>query len=318
MIYIEKNVLPISVEARKYLEAWLDSDYDGEEIFREHIKKLIAKGNSGNQIWGIMHSKKLLRRYLLLEQGGVCCYCGNRIYYKEIAPVPVEHIKPKQKFKEDIFNYDNLVLSCSGGGRRIIHISENDTEDIEQLAGFYGVSVDSIEELYINDENFDQIGQAYDIENLKKGDRILIASVLDASEWHCDKKKGNKEIAITPLQKDCFDKFMYSWTDLEAIIEAKGQTKEATDSIDILGLNNNPIIKRGRKAAIERALNAKKKIVSLAKEKRLIGLKKYIEYYSKANEIHAPKLVTQDRNSYKSPFWFVTVAVLKGNTRLTI
>lgn len=52
-----------------------------------------------------------LRKYLLEEQGYICCYCMNTIncnYSK------IEHYKPQSKFRGLQLNYSNLFVACCG------------------------------------------------------------------------------------------------------------------------------------------------------------------------------------------------------------
>lgn len=58
--------------------------------------------------------KKALKLQLIDEQGGLCCYCGNRITYETSN---IEHFKPKDDslFPELQLEYSNLFSSCLGG-----------------------------------------------------------------------------------------------------------------------------------------------------------------------------------------------------------
>lgn len=58
--------------------------------------------------------KKQLKIQLLQEQGGICCYCGDRITYTDSN---IEHFLPKDDslFPELQLEYSNLLSSCLGG-----------------------------------------------------------------------------------------------------------------------------------------------------------------------------------------------------------
>lgn len=58
--------------------------------------------------------KKELKLQLIDEQGGLCCYCGDRITY---GTSNIEHFKPKDVslFPELQLVYSNLFSSCLGG-----------------------------------------------------------------------------------------------------------------------------------------------------------------------------------------------------------
>jgi uncharacterized protein (TIGR02646 family) len=50
-------------------------------------------------------------RSLLIEQGYICCYCGQRIGHRSSH---IEHLKPQADFPEDRLSYDNFLASCPG------------------------------------------------------------------------------------------------------------------------------------------------------------------------------------------------------------
>ncbi len=53
--------------------------------------------------------KQNLKRALLGEQGGPCCYCERHTTLNESH---IEHFKPREKFKTLMFDYNNLLCSC--------------------------------------------------------------------------------------------------------------------------------------------------------------------------------------------------------------
>ena len=59
--------------------------------------------------------KDELRRSLVCEQGGICCYCGKRIApdYSSV----IEHLLPKglPEYEHLQLDYSNLLCSCDGG-----------------------------------------------------------------------------------------------------------------------------------------------------------------------------------------------------------
>ena len=61
------------------------------------------------------HVKDELRENLFVEQGGICCYCGKRIFadYRSV----IEHMYPKGliQFSHLQLEYSNLLCSCDGG-----------------------------------------------------------------------------------------------------------------------------------------------------------------------------------------------------------
>ena len=103
---------------------------------QEEIDRKIAEGKSGEIIWKILasslskdeaindYSTPQLRRVLVEEQFHICCYCNDTIK-GESLDTKIEHFLPKETYKEDIFNYLNLLVACNGGERdakpRLLH-----------------------------------------------------------------------------------------------------------------------------------------------------------------------------------------------------
>lgn len=58
--------------------------------------------------------KQELKQQLIDEQGGLCCYCGDRITFETAN---IEHFRPKDetKYPELQLEYSNLLSSCLGG-----------------------------------------------------------------------------------------------------------------------------------------------------------------------------------------------------------
>lgn len=95
---------------------------------QEKIDRKIAEGKSGEIIWKILesslgkdeviydYSKPQLRKVLVEEQFHICCYCNDTIK-GESLDTKIEHFLPKETYKEDIFNYLNLLAACNGGER---------------------------------------------------------------------------------------------------------------------------------------------------------------------------------------------------------
>ena len=64
-----------------------------------------------------------LQEYLNKEQGGVCCYCGSKLFFPDTQHYSVEHVKPRNKYPELVGEYENLLLSC--------HSSEKERQDVK-------------------------------------------------------------------------------------------------------------------------------------------------------------------------------------------
>ena len=58
--------------------------------------------------------KDALRRSLVAEQKGICCYCMGRIFSRR-ETMKIEHWRPRSRFPNEQLNYDNLLGACLGG-----------------------------------------------------------------------------------------------------------------------------------------------------------------------------------------------------------
>lgn len=326
MIYIDKSQ-EISKAGIIYIDNWLNSYRDETKTFTKAIQEIKEDANpkKGERIWSLMTNKKNLKQSLLREQGFVCCYCGQRIFNNE--KTPIEHLKPKSlrdsygnyQNLDDIYNYQNLMASCAGSAKRIIHIVQENTETISSIAEFYEISPNRIEELYVDDTNFNIVRKEYDIENLQEGDRVLIVEPLPEEEQHCDTKKGKIPIFVHPLIPNCEDKFTYILKGLEVVIKEKELGDEVTrNSINTLGLNNNRQLNRQRKTAVDKARLLKNQIIKQTGTERIRKLRAVINHYSNQNEIYAPESTIEDAILFRPSFWFIYLAVFKNNIRVEI
>lgn len=71
-------------------------------------KKNNAKANWNDFSTSAEHRE--LREQLLAEQIGMCCYCEVML---TVDDAHIEHLKPKSKYQQERFAYDNLLASCN-------------------------------------------------------------------------------------------------------------------------------------------------------------------------------------------------------------
>ena len=58
--------------------------------------------------------KAILRKAMLSEQRGLCCYCMGRIHDKQ-GQIKIEHWQCIAKYPKNQLDYQNLLLACKGG-----------------------------------------------------------------------------------------------------------------------------------------------------------------------------------------------------------
>lgn len=104
------------------------------DVVRQHEAELQAKqldeqsllnpnihpGLTGSKLWKMVRDIKViphlwdLKHQMYDEQGGICCYCGLRIFEdSEGRKQSVEHVIPKGTHRELVGEYKNLLLTCS-------------------------------------------------------------------------------------------------------------------------------------------------------------------------------------------------------------
>jgi len=69
--------------------------------------------------------KDELREQLLEEQGFICCYCMNRIEFRNSK---IEHFNPRSLFREEQLDYHNLFIACLGGEGHTSNAQSCDTK----------------------------------------------------------------------------------------------------------------------------------------------------------------------------------------------
>ncbi len=110
MKYIEKNYATLDVMAhgRELVACQLDET-------SLSIPNESYPGRSGAELYELVRSMKTfpaIKQQLYKEQGGICCYCGAKLEYPYNPQYRIEHVKPKEKHRELVGEYKNLLLSC--------------------------------------------------------------------------------------------------------------------------------------------------------------------------------------------------------------
>ncbi|EAY30442.1 HNH endonuclease family protein [Microscilla marina] len=191
-----------------------------------------------------------LKKYLLEEQGYICCYCGMRIFDNHYTPI--EHLLPKDKDKypEKMYEYSNLFASCNGDQKNITHVCEAD-DTWEVIMQKYHTNKEVLYAMNFAEKPHKKINPYTDL--LQKGDSVIVQVVSSPKKLHCDAKKSNKEIAIHPKMTNCESYFVY---DYGGAIKAKdANNKNVTDTIEILGLDVEKLKKLRREAIEDRLID---------------------------------------------------------------
>ena len=67
-----------------------------------------------------------LRRALVTEQRGLCCYCMGRIH-PDRTSMKIEHWRSQARYSGEQLNYRNLLGSCRGEGEKQVRLQHCDT-----------------------------------------------------------------------------------------------------------------------------------------------------------------------------------------------
>ena len=76
-------------------------------------------------------AKDDLRRALITEQRGLCCYCMGRIRH-EPSSVKVEHWRCQARHPGEQLNYRNLLGACLGGQGQSARLQQCDTRKADK------------------------------------------------------------------------------------------------------------------------------------------------------------------------------------------
>lgn len=185
--------------------------------------------------------KSELRTALLKDQGHICCYCGQGL---ENIPTAIEHFHPKGVYINEIFDYDNLLISCKCSELPPPSIKFKVTpgyenlDTIEQISQKSGCSPRKIRKCnpILAGKHPNQI-----IAELSVGDDLFLHI------QHCDDKKGGIDVKqssneiINPLTTlGCANLFFYS-PDGNVSMRGVSHTVEKNVLDDVLCLNAPPL-----------------------------------------------------------------------------
>ena len=96
----------------------------------EIINNCIKKGHSSWNDKNVSDLKTKIKESLKTRQSYCCCYCLRNFYGEFNLVIDIEHILPKHKYVNRMFELDNLAASCKRcnmkmKGRRIDFLSSS-------------------------------------------------------------------------------------------------------------------------------------------------------------------------------------------------
>lgn len=144
---------------------------------------------TGERIKVGSNAKRALHEHLWREQKGLCIYCMQEIHKTRLnSDSHLEHLMNKSQFKELIFEYDNLSVSCNGYDCS----TDQDSKGKNQFCGHYkdkkNKKPEFIAEKYINpceDENIESYFE-YDVEGRIKPARNIEPDIKGKASYMID------------------------------------------------------------------------------------------------------------------------------------
>lgn len=130
MRYIDKNYNTITVITHS---AELRANHLDENSL---LNPAVYPGETGKKLWKRVRDIKViphfwdLKKQMMDEQGGICCYCGLKINFSHDRKATIEHLMPKDTYRQLVGEYKNLLLSCS--------LTQGEIDDIKN-----GVAIDA-------------------------------------------------------------------------------------------------------------------------------------------------------------------------------
>jgi hypothetical protein len=248
MKYINKNTLK-SLAGKALLDKW--------KVDNQTMIAQLTSQKKKKQLWN-KFPKKIFSDYLYEEQNGLCCYCGCELT-KRTHRMVIEHYKLKSLMLNNLypnmFDYDNLFLSCHGNCFIFYQVKTGDT---------WASIAAKPECIFLGDklvqlQNMNPLlPEELDENNEPKIGEILIVGFFEgADNHHCDNYRGDKNLSINPSElPNCIDRFIYTVKTRrkEGEITPKEQDNAAEEAIKNLNLNA-AILVRQREQAVEDARN---------------------------------------------------------------
>jgi uncharacterized protein (TIGR02646 family) len=273
MKYIDKTGQK-SLEGKAILDTWLANH---QSIITQLSIQEDTKG-----LWKKFRAKnKVIQRYLLEEQGELCCYCGCQLtlmtHYIVTEHFKLKSLEPQNKYP-NMFEYDNLLLSCHGNRYDFYEVKNGDTWfsiASKPDCTFKGNKVDELK----------RMNPDIDIENgePKEGEKIIVGFKKGAEHHHCDNFRGDKPLptAINPTKlPNCIDRFIYTVREKRNEGGIKSNDIEAEEVIKHLNLDSE-VLKGHRKAVVENAISLFENISIELEESETIERKEIIEIANK-------------------------------------
>jgi uncharacterized protein (TIGR02646 family) len=272
----------------------------------ERLSTKVADASiTGDKLWKLMDDDRTeidktgLKEHLVKEQGYLCCYCGARVFPDHNSHV--EHLLPKNAHKHLTYDYGNLLVSCMGGSKPVIHVVKAG-ESAESIAMQYGVDEELLEMVYVDQAFINKTKDDYDLGALKPGDRVVIFPQTSSPERHCGHKKNSNEIGITPLQANVEDHFRYDPRTGQIKI-----TEANTHTVDVLGLNSNPLLNRNRLKRMEKVYSIITRLYSMASGNES-GRSAFVR---QALSDYCHSLAQKDSHGEYQPWYFVEIASIR-------
>jgi uncharacterized protein (TIGR02646 family) len=245
MKYVNKNGA-ISLAGKAILDSW--------KITNHTVIATLSVQGKTKQLWNRFDKKKEIREHLHEEQGGLCCYCGCELtkmtHYLVIEHFKLKKLEPHNQYP-NMFDYDNLLLSCHGNKFTFYVVEEDDTWASIASKPECTFSVDKLSELKRMNPDVEKLVNG----EPNEGEILIVGSKIGATNHHCDNYRGDKPLLINPTQlPNCIDRFIYTVQERnnQGGVKHHSGDIEAEEAIRNLNLNAAVLI-RFRQRIVEDA-----------------------------------------------------------------
>ncbi|MBL1411098.1 hypothetical protein [Sphingobacterium faecale] len=179
----------------------------------EDLQNIRTAQDTGGDIWNnelLVDLKARIKRFYRTNGSEVCCYCRRDFQDEFNMVIDIEHILPKSKYEEYMFEMGNLNISCKRCNMPIKGEKDDFVVDKALIRTDYSVP----QHYYFIHPNFD-----------------TYSNNLDHFRLVVNEAKITKYIAKTNKGRYTYDYFKLSKLEVDSLNQAQGIPSSENDSV---------------------------------------------------------------------------------------
>lgn len=134
--------------ARQMIDGIPDNSKEAlRAVYKRLIKISKPKHKDAWEDKSIIAAKSQIKELLKIKHKHQCCYCRRSFVGEFNMVIDIEHVLPKEKFPEWIFEIENLSLSCK---RCNMNVKNDDIEFYKEQVGTYSRDSDAYKIIHPN------------------------------------------------------------------------------------------------------------------------------------------------------------------------